>query len=89
MKVGSRPWFAPECGAPGAQGWNIDYLAPDLVRPASTAPSGVWKAAGDGTVPDTLLGPEGSDESLTSGRLRPRTLTVDEPPSLLGRRRHR
>ena len=29
---------------------------------------GEWKAAGTGTVPDTLLGPEGSDESLTSGR---------------------
>src|SRR4051812_42269242 len=29
---------------------------------------GVWKAAGEGTVPDTLLGPEGSDGSPTSGR---------------------
>jgi hypothetical protein len=50
---------------------------------------GEWKATGTGTVPDTLLGPEGSDESPTSGRLRPWTLTADEPPSLLGRRRHR
>ena len=31
-------------------------------------PLGEWKATGTGTVPDTLLGPEGSDESLTSGR---------------------
>ena len=37
MKVGSRPWFAPECGAPGAQGWNIDYLALVIVSVASTA----------------------------------------------------
>jgi len=43
-------------------------LAPDLVRLTSTAAQAVWKVAGEGTVPDTLLGPEGSDESLTSGR---------------------
>ena len=53
MKVGSRPWFAPECGAPGAQGWNIDYLALVIVSVASTAHhSGrgrrVWKVVGAG-----------------------------------------
>jgi hypothetical protein len=64
----SRAWPDRERRSAGAQGWNIDYLALDLVRCASTAPSGEWKAAGEGTVPDTLLGPEGSGESLTSGR---------------------
>ena len=56
----SRAWPDRERRSAGAQGWNIDYLALDLVRCASTAPSGEWKAAGEGTVPDTLLGPEGS-----------------------------
>ena len=42
-----------------------------------------WNAAGKGTAPDTLLGPEGSGaQASTSGRKRPRTFTTDEPPSL-------
>jgi hypothetical protein len=37
-------------------------------------------------VPDTLLGPEGSDDtSEPEGRLPVRTLTMDEPPAELPR----
>ena len=36
----SRAWSDCECRSAGAQGWNIDYLAPNLVRLASTAPFG-------------------------------------------------
>jgi hypothetical protein len=64
-------------------------LAPDLVRLTSTAAQAEWKVAGAGTVPDTLLGPEGSG---VMPHLRPFTAMDphrDEPPSMLGRRRLR
>jgi hypothetical protein len=36
----------PECGAAGAQGWNIDYLAPtwclSLVQAGSSPRGGLW-----------------------------------------------
>ena len=56
-------------------------MAPDLVRLTSTAAQAVWKVAGEGTVPDTLLGPEGFGRKLEpqAGRSA-RTLPTDEPP---------
>ena len=60
----------PECGAAGAQGWNIDFGAWSSCC-SQVQPVDHRKVGGSGTrrgfgwVLDTLLGPEGSDESCS------------------------
>ena len=56
-----------ECGAAGAQGWNIDYLALSWSSHTSTCWFQQWNVVVVGWVPDTLLGPEGSDDACRPG----------------------
>ena len=62
----SRARSVPECGAAGAQGWNIDCRTSTLVVTHkykwSSAPQWNVVVVGVG-VRDTLLGPEGSDDT--------------------------
>ena len=37
-------WSVPECGAAGAQGWNIDYLTPSwCLSPVQAVLFGAWQ----------------------------------------------
>ena len=82
--MGERP-------AAGAQGWNVDYLAPGLQRGRQYAPSG------DGTSVTSRIGRlarcwvlRARASSSTSGRLSRLDLTASEPAHLrLGRWRVR
>ena len=53
----------PECGAAGAQGWNIDFGTDLVGLPQVQAGDSSGTRESGGAVLDTLLGPEGSDDT--------------------------